>query len=75
MVTGCAIGQLRLSTRQQRRVSGQRLERVVGHVTYISLVRRPLFIRVCGGVQIPAGALQRANLLEGQWPGRTRTLS
>ena len=27
---------------EQRRVSGQKLERVMGHVTYTSLVRRPL---------------------------------
>ena len=27
---------------EERRVSGQKLDRVMGHVTYISLVRRPL---------------------------------
>ena len=68
---------LRLSLQwvlEQRRVSGQVLERVMGHVTYISLVRRPLLSAFASFFTSSSRRITANQPSSGQWSCRTQTL-
>ena len=54
---------------EKRRVPGWMPERVMGHVTKILLVRRPLLSAFCGCLQVPTGSLQRTCVFIGQLQG------